>query len=102
MLLHKEQIKPDINSHHLLCEQTGKSFCLLANTKPHLCTVSWLQTGLCWWDLSVFQCIHSNPLAQLVNDVAARLTMSCTSKEEKLFLEGRARALNESFIHCKT
>lgn len=39
MLLQKKQIKPVINSHCLLCEQTGKSFCLLANTKPHLCSV---------------------------------------------------------------
>lgn len=69
MRLYKKQIKSVINSHCLLCEQTVKSFCLLANARP-LCAVSWLQTGLCCWDLSVFQCIHSNPLA-LVTAVAA-------------------------------
>lgn len=100
MLLQKKQIKPVINSHCLSCEQTGKSFCLLANTKPHLCSVVAADRPLLVGPACVS--VHSLPLAQLVDDVAACLTLSCTSKEEKLLLEGGACALNESFIYCKT
>lgn len=59
---------------------------LLANIKPHLYLVSrlWTQTfavGACIY-FSVYQ---PNPLAQLVNAVAANLPESCIFEEEKLF-----------------
>lgn len=98
MLLQKKQITPVINYRVSRLERVF-AFWQIPN---HIYAVSWLQTGLCWWDLPVFQCIHSIPLAQLVDDVAACLTLSCTSKEEKLLLEGGSCALNESFIYCKT
>lgn len=116
MLLYKKQIKPAIKSYCLLRadEQTGMSFSLLANIKPHLYLVSRLQTqsgavGTCVY----FSADRPSPLAQLVTYVTTSYPRSCQSTAELHFWRRKAvsikageRILNESctqlFASCET
>lgn len=100
-------MKPVIKSYCLLCVSRLEWVLAYWQISNHICTQchAYRQSftvGTCIF----FSAFNTNPLAQLVNYVAASPPLSCTSEEEKLFPSNiGAHTLNESFtqlvIYCK-